>query len=158
MYNDGVNVQSLFLVGLIVFVALLAVLLLAAWWLKRWVVSLVVPQGDGLSPLAAFVQSASRLMASELSASLKASLMGQMSGIARSLDGAQADVVGDMVGAANPWVGALLELSPSLKKRIGRMNPMAVMALSNALSGLGKKNGAGSPGGQSSSQMELFNK
>lgn len=120
--------------------------------------SFFAPNGDQPSQFALVVQMASKMVAAEMTSSIKASLMGQASGISRALSGIQADAVGDAVAAQNPLAGLALEAFPSLKKRLGKMDPQLVMGLaqmfSKATAGGGKaqpgKNGSGArpPGEQ----------
>lgn len=90
---------------------------------------LVSPDDKTPSPLAQSVVSMAQIIAPLLAQSLTASLMGKASGMSKALAGAEADLAGEALAAANPQVAMLAGLFPGLQKRFAK-SPMLAMALS----------------------------
>lgn len=97
---------------------------------QRWTAFTVSPEEGKPSQFALTVQAISRVMADEVKQSLSAAMMGQASAVSKQIQGMEQDVTGDALAAKNPLLAALVNFSPSLRKRLTK-NPYAAMALAN---------------------------
>ena len=103
--------------------------------------------GPGLlSPLGVFIESASRTAGRAIAMEVKTTLMGKASVASRQESGIMEDIATDQINQQMPLLGGLLEVMPSLKKRMIK-NPGLLQALGGILqsSGLGSV-GSGSGG------------
>lgn len=104
--------------------------------------------GPGIpSPLGVLVDSASRTAGRAIAMEVKTTLMGKSSAASRQESGIMEDIATDQLNQQMPLLGGLLEVMPSLKKRLIK-NPGLLQSLGGILqsSGLGSV-GSGSGGG-----------
>jgi len=99
---------------------------------------------DEASPLANVVDVAADMVARAVTVRIKTSLMGSQSGEVRQEKAVEGAIAEDMVRAAHPLAGTLLDAMPELRKTL-RKNPHL---LDFALSKLGAMQQQQSPGGQ----------
>lgn len=111
-------------------------------------------EDDTPSEFALATQAVAHLFAEELSTILKASLMGQASGVSRAMDGMQAEIAGEAVEQQNPMLALLMAFSPALKKKIVK-NPLAALALAQGFKGGGIFPGNGEKAGGKSDQLGM---
>jgi len=156
-------------VYLLLFACWTLLLLLATGLVIRWYVRRAIreaqevahaffdPGADNApSQFALLVKHVSQVLATEVMLSVKGSLMGQASAVGKQIDAAASDIAGDALAAKSPWLAALLEFSPSLKKRVTK-SPIAAMALANLnLGGLLKGQSTGGNGQSKASVQSTF--
>lgn len=104
------------------------------------------PSADGgPSPFALVIQNSSSIFAGEVERKISAMMMGKASAISKTIDQVEEEVAGQAISNANPLLGALVNFSPTLKRKIARSPALgqALQGLSQGgLSGLlGKSNG-----------------
>lgn len=94
------------------------------------------PRGkDQASPFGEVISATSAILAKHLANELRATLMGKASALGKAIDGAEGDVVEDMIAQKSPLIGALLAFSPKLRNRLMR-SPLASVAVNALLGGL----------------------
>ena len=111
---------------------------------KEHIIDFLTPGEEGEpSPFGVLI--ANKVQASEMTTSFSGMMMGKASALSKAQQGIEADIANESLAQTNPALTALLEFSPSLKKRMSR-SPMVAYALQNLnLAGLaGKKDNHGS--------------
>lgn len=88
------------------------------------------------SKLGRVIDQAGSIVGSSAAASIMGSLMQKQSILAREANKLTADVTEGAIEESSPLMGVAMQMIPGLRKGI-RKNPAAVMALSEALKGLG---------------------
>jgi len=122
---------------------------------KRRLVDMVVswvtsPDPDTASPFAETIEAISKVIAGEITASIKATLMGVKSGQDRAEKALEADLMLD----TNPLLSTVVSSLPNVRKHL-RKNPAMIGYLGNLLQGViqGKKPGNGH---DTQTQFSLF--
>lgn len=117
--------------------------------MSQIVTDYTTPSGPGLlSPLGVIIDSASHSAGRAIAMEVKTTLMGKASAASRQESGIMGDIATDQITQQMPLLGGLLEVMPSLKKRLIK-NPGLLQSLGGILqsSGLGSVgSGAGSGG------------
>lgn len=91
----------------------------------------ITPNGpDEASPLASVVDVGADMVARAVTARIKTSLMGSQSGQVRQEKAVEGAIAEDMVRAAHPLAGTLLDSMPELKKTLKRNPALLDFALS----------------------------
>lgn len=90
----------------------------------------ISPRGEEASPLASVVDVAAGMVARAVTAQIKTSLMGQQSGQVRQERAIEGAIAEDMVRAAHPLAGTLLDAMPELKKTLKKNPQLLDFALS----------------------------
>jgi len=105
----------------------------------------VTPKGpDQASPLASCVDVAADMVARAVTARIKTSLMGSQSGQVRQEKAVEGAIAEDMVRAAHPLAGTLLDAMPELRKTL-KKNPQLLDFALSKLAGMNSP-GTGAPG------------
>jgi 6-phosphogluconate dehydrogenase len=98
---------------------------------------------DEQSQFAAFIEIAAGILSSKMIASLKATFMGMQSVDKRNEQRLQTDMFSDMIGAANPLIGSVLDMFPAVKKRLMKNPELAELAISKIAEMAAKRGGNG---------------
>lgn len=118
---------------------------IVAYRIWRGLRAFVLPPGEGqVSPLGQFIQNVAVVVSSQLTMQIKTSLMGKASAASKAVDGIEQDIAGDVLASKSPLVAGVLDMFPSLRKRVLR-SPIAAMALQSLNLGSlvgGKNNGS----------------
>lgn len=110
------------------------VIAVSAWFLVRRSIMAAVqflfesPAEGQPSPAQAAVMSIGVMIGDRLKDSLSGALMGHASALSKTVQSMEGDVAADGLAAGNPLIAALLQFSPSLRKRVTK-SPLAAMAL-----------------------------
>jgi len=99
----------------------------------------VTPKGpDEASPLASVVDVGADMVARAVTARIKTSLMGSQSGQVRQEKAVEGAIAEDMVRAAHPLAGTLLDAMPELRKTL-KKNPQLLDFALSKLAGMQEK-------------------
>lgn len=110
------------------------------------------------SPFALVIQNSSAILAGEIERRISAMMMGKASAVSKAVGQVEEEIAGEAMTQANPLLGALINFSPALRRKIARSPALgqALQGLSaGGLGGLlggsnnGHKTAAGSGGSQS---------
>lgn len=130
-----------------VFIAQTLIGLLSVIYIKRKAEAIirewVTPDAMGKSKIGIAIDNTGSIVGSAAAASIMGTLMQKQSNLAREANKLTGDVVEGQLEEQSPLVGLAMQMIPGLRKGI-RKNPTAVLALSEALKGLGGAHGNGS--------------
>lgn len=90
---------------------------------------ITAPNKETPSPFQATVTEVAKMASPVFTMQLKTSLMGKASAVSKAIDAIEGDIEDDGLAKANPMMAALMEFSPSLKKRV-KKSPLAKQLLS----------------------------
>ena len=117
MIEQTINI--LWLVFSVVSCLFLYLLYLCVRNFMRSIADFMAPPGEGEpAPVENLIEHASRVVGKSCAMEIKTTLLGKASGEARLEKAIESDLAQDAIQGSNPLVGSLLELSPSLKKRV----------------------------------------
>jgi hypothetical protein len=95
---------------------------------------ITAPDEKTPSPLAQFIDLISHTAGHAIAVEAKTTLMGKASAVARTEQGVLADMTGDLLTSQSPVLGGILDMFPSLKKRVLK-NPELTQFIMSKLAG-----------------------
>lgn len=99
------------------------------------------------SPFALVVQNSSAILAGEIERRISAMMMGKASAVSKAIDGVEEEVTGQAISQANPLIGALVNFSPALRRKIARSPALGQALQGLSQGGLGNLFGGSGNGG-----------